>query len=69
MNAVFLELLCCTNAFPSGGDFNEDAVTADAFCLIECDEVACFGDGAFSVKREAGINFSRYSTWDDLEDF
>ena len=69
MNAFFLELLCCTNAFPGGGDFNEDAVTADAFCLVECDQVECFGDGALSIEREAGINFRGHTAGDDFEDF
>lgn len=69
MDAFFFEDFSGFDAFPCGGDFDEDAVFGDAFFGVGCDEFFGFGDGAVGVKGEACIDFCGDAAGDDFEDF
>ena len=57
------------DAFPCGGDFDEDAIAGDAVLFVHGDELAGLGDGAGGIEREAGVDFSGDAAGDDFEDF
>jgi len=56
VNALLLQDLGGFDAFPGGGDLDEDAIAADAGLAIEADQLAGFGDRGFGVKAQAGID-------------
>ena len=69
VDAFFLEGGCGLDAFPCGGDFDEDAFAGDAVLFVHGDELAGLGDGACGIEGEAGVDFCGDAAWDDFEDF
>ena len=67
VNAFLLEHFGGANAFPCGGDLDEDAIAADVGLLIHADDVARLRDGFFGVVGEACINFRGDAAGDDRE--
>ena len=57
----------CLNAFPRRSNFNQDAVAANACGVVLRNYFACLSDGCRGVIGEAGIDFSRDTTGNDLE--
>ena len=68
MNALLFQDLGGFDAFPGGGDLDEDAIAADAGLAIEADQLAGFGDRGFGVKAQAGIDLGGDAAGDDFED-
>lgn len=69
VDAVFLKDFCGTDAFPGGGNFDQDAFAVDASFFVKGNEFAGFGCGGGGVEGEAGIDLSGDASGDDLEDF
>jgi hypothetical protein len=69
VDAFFFELFCGFDAFPGGGDFDEDAVALVAFGFVGADEFAGFVDGALGIEGEACVDFGGDAAGDDVEDF
>ena len=64
----FSRLLGGLDAFPGGGELDQDALAADAGLLVGGDDLAGRGDRFLRVIREAGIHLGRDAAGDDLED-
>ena len=69
VDAFFLEDFGCLDAFPGGGDLDQNALTGDAFFFVGADELTRFVDVGLRVEGEAGIHFGGNATWHDLQDF
>lgn len=69
VDAILLEGGGGLDAFPCGGDFDEDAIAGDAVLFVHGDELAGLGDGAGGIEGEAGVDFSGDAAGDDFEDF
>ena len=69
VDAFLFEHFGGLDAFPGGGDLDEDAVAGVAFLFVGGDELARLGDGALGVERKAGVHFGGDAAGDDLEDF
>ena len=65
---LLLELTGSLDTFPCGGDLDEDAVLVDTNRLVESDELLSLGLGSLLVEGKAGVNLSRHTSGDDLED-
>lgn len=63
------ELARGLDAFPSRGDFDEDALAGDAGFFVAGDERAGFGERAGGVEAEARIDFGGDAVGNDLENF
>ena len=57
------------DTFPGGSDLDQDSLSLDADGFVEGDQLLGLVDGGLSVVREGGIDFSRDSTGNNLEDF
>ena len=68
MDAGFFQLLGRTDAFPGRGELDQHAVTANASFVVQLDQLVGFLQQGRFVKRQAGIDFSRNSPWNDLQD-
>jgi hypothetical protein len=69
VDSFFLENFGRADAFPSGGDLDQNAVARNAVLLIDIDELASLGDAALRVERKARISLGGDPPWDDLKDF
>ncbi len=69
VDAFFLQDFGGFDAFPGGGDFDEDALAGDAGLFVHADEVAGFVDVGLGVEGEAGVDFGGDAAGDDFEDF
>ncbi len=69
VDAFLLEFLGGLDAFPGGGDLDEDALAGDAVLFVNGDELSGLGDGGVGVEGEAGIDLGRNAAGNDLEDF
>ena len=69
VDAFFLEDFSGFDAFPGGGDFDEDALAGDAGFFVHADEVTGFVDVGLGVEGEAGVDFGGDAAGDDFEDF
>ncbi len=69
VDAFFFQLLSSTDALPGGRQFDQDAVVADASIVVQFDQGTGFIDAAFGVVRQTGIDFSRDTARDQLQDF
>jgi hypothetical protein len=56
------------DAFPGRCDFNEHAFFLDSDGFVKCDEVSGLGLGCLLIKGKTGIDLSRDTTRNDLED-
>ena len=68
-DAFFFEDFSGLDAFPSGGDFDQDTFAGNAFLFIGRDQVTGFFDGSFHVKGQARVNLGGNTARNDLEDF
>ena len=68
MDALFFEDFCGLDAFPCGGELDEDALAGDAGGFVLGDDVAGGLDGALGVVGEAGVDFGGDAAGDDRED-
>ena len=68
MNALFFEDLGGLDAFPCGGELDEDALAGDTGFLVLRDDVAGGRNGLFSVVGEACIDLCGDAAGDDFED-
>ena len=70
MNAlVALELASSLNTFPSRRDLDKHTLFLDSNGFVERNEVPGFGLGAFFVKGETSVNFSRDTAGNNRKDF
>ena len=67
MDPFFLQDLGRLDAFPRGGDLDQNPVVADAGIVIETHQLAPLGNRAFGVVAEAGIHFCGHATWHQLK--
>ena len=65
---VALKLARSLDTLPSRGDLDEHTLLLDANGLVESDELLGLGLGSLLVEGKAGINLSRDTSGDDLED-
>ena len=68
MDAFFLQHFSRFDAFPGGGNLDQNAVVADARIVVEANQFAAFFNGGFSVEAQAGIHLRGHSARHDLED-
>ena len=69
MNVVLrLELAGGLDTLPGGSDLDEDTLALDAEGLVEGDKVLGLLNGGLLVERETGVDLSRDTAGDDLED-
>ena len=68
VDAFLLEDLGGLDAFPGGGELDEDALAGDAGGLVLRDDVAGGLDGLLGVVGEAGVDLGGDAAGDDLED-
>ena len=62
-----LELTGGLDAFPGGGNLDEDTLALDTERLVEGDEVLGLLDGGLLVVRQTGVDLGRDTAGDDLE--
>jgi len=63
-----LELAGGLDTLPGGSDLDEDTLALDAEGLVEGDKVLGLLNGGLLVERETGVDLSRDTAGDDLED-
>jgi len=69
VDTFFFEDLGGLDAFPGGGDLDQNAVASDAGFFVESYDLVGFGDGGGGVEGETGVHFGGDTAGDDLEDF
>jgi hypothetical protein len=67
VDAFGFEDLRGLDAFPCGGELDEDALVADAGFVVLLDDVARCGEGSFGVVAEACVDFGGDATGNDVE--
>ena len=68
MDALFFKDFGGLDAFPCGGDLDQDAVAGNAFLFVGGDQFQRFCDGAFGVEGKAGVHFGGDAAGDDFQD-
>ena len=66
VNAFFFQFLGCADAFPRGGDFDEDSIAVDAVLFVTRDERARLGERGFGVEAEAGVHLGAHAAGDNF---
>ena len=69
IDAVLLQNFRSLDAFPGGGDLDQNALAPNAVFFIQINDMARLRDRGRRVKGEAGIDFRAHATGNDLEDF
>jgi hypothetical protein len=69
VDAFLFQRLGGADAFPRGGDLDQDALAIDAGRFVQGDQFTALGDIGLRVERQGGIDFSRDAPWNDLQDF
>ena len=67
VNAFSFEPLGGANALPGAGELDENALTADAFRLIQRDEFTGLGDAALGIEAQARGYFGGYAPRNHLQ--
>ncbi len=62
-----LQLFSRFNAFPSGGDLNQNPLAFDAGIFVHFDELPRLGHRRFAVERQPGVDLGRNAAGHDLE--
>ena len=62
INAFFLKNFSSFNAFPSGGDFDQNALAINSRFFVKADDVTSFRDRAFGVEGQASVHFGGDTT-------
>ena len=65
VDAFLLEDFRGADAFPGGGDLDEDALAADAGVIVFRDDLMGLRDGGLGVVGEAGVNLGGDAAGDD----
>src|SRR5262245_3125834 len=68
VDPFFLQDLRGSDAFPGGGDLDEDALSLGAGRFVLGGEGSSLLDLTFGVEGEARIHFGGHASWNDLED-
>src|SRR5690606_31884501 len=69
VDTFFFENFSGTNTFPRGSKFDQNAGLIDAAFFVKLDQVFGFFNARFSIKGQAGVNFGRNATGNNLQDF
>ena len=56
MNSILLKNFSRFDAFPRGGNFDQDTVITDSRVVVEADKFPTFFNGGLGVITEASIN-------------
>ena len=67
VDAFFLQPLGGADALPGAGDLDQNALTADAFRLVQRDEFTGLGDGALGIEAQARGDFGGYAAGNHLQ--
>ena len=67
VDALLLEDLGGLDAFPGGGELDENAIAGDAGLVVQGDDGARLGDGLVDVVGEAGVDLGGDAAGDDVE--
>ncbi|ENN87512.1 hypothetical protein RHSP_43945 [Rhizobium freirei PRF 81] len=62
VDAFLLQHFGGTDAFPGGGELDEDAITLDAALLVGSDDGAGLGERGLRIERQVGVDFGRNTT-------
>lgn len=65
---LFFELFGGLDAFPGGGNLDENAALLYPDFLVQADEAKCLLHGCFGVKGEPGIDFGADATRNHTQD-
>ena len=69
VDSFLLQPLGRPDALPGAGDLDQNALAADAFLLIQRDELAGLGDGALSIEAQAGGDFGGNAAGNHFQNF
>ena len=69
LDALFLQDFGGTDAFPGGGQLDQDAIVGDAGFVVEADQLAGLGDAGVGVEGETGIHLGGDAARDDFQYF
>lgn len=68
MNALnSLEVLGSLDTLPGRGDLDEDTLLGNTSILVETNDLLGLGNGGLLIERKTGINLSRDTARNDLE--
>ena len=68
-NAFLFQHFGGTDTFPRGRDLDENSFLGNSHFLVHANDSAGLHNGRFRIKAQAGIDFRRDVTGDDLGDF
>lgn len=67
MPSKLLNIPGCLDSFPCGAQLDQNAVTTDAFLLVQFDEFLRLSEASIVVERQASVHFRRHTTWNELQ--
>ena len=69
VNAFFFQLFSGANALPGGGQFDQNAIVADARVVVQLDDALGFRDRRFGVIGETCVHFGGDTARDQFQNF